>query len=335
MTQPVRGRSARKGALSVALALSPDLHPIPTAPAPFVGRDQELAHALRQLEQRGVIALTGMAGSGKTALAAAIVQANDQPALWIDIRTDLIDGVDPLLWRLAQPLAAEEPGLWDLLNQAQQRSWNYPAVIRLQMILAAFARQNHELLICIDTLEAASDSSLAALLAGLCHYAANTTETRIKLIVIGRSLPYELELYALPPLQGLPPESIREWAQQRGLVLDLETAQAVYQRTAGNTLALERLLHPPQRDPIRLSDLAVSARVRSFIKIILEGLTDDERGLLAYLATRPDQRDSVPIERVMQLLRLEELQLVSSSPPNTILVHPIISLFFSSFTPGG
>lgn len=320
--------------MDTSLVRSINLHPVPAPPVLFIGRDHELAHALCQLQQRGVVAITGMAGSGKTALAAAVVDASDQPVLWIDIRTDLIASVDPLLWRLAQPLVTAESGIWELLNQMQQLGWNYPAVVRLQMILAALARQERDLLICIDTIEAASDPDLAALLGGLCHYIANTTQTRIKLIAIGRTLPYELNLYALPPLQGLSPEIIHQWAQQCGIALDPDTVQLVYHRTAGHTLTLEHLLQPSQCE-LQFTDLIGPLRSRPFIKSILSGLTDDEHTFLAYLATRADQHDPIPIERVMQLLRLEELHLVVTTPLHDIVVHPVIRLFFSSFAHGG
>src|SRR5258706_3563029 len=175
------------------LSQLPPLPPTPPAPDPFVGRTQEQAQGLSLLRQRGVVAISGGAGSGKTALAAALVEASQIVAFRIELSAGLNDRVESLLWQIARPLAHEAPAIWRALHQIEQARWSYPPIVRLQMILDAYAQRSSEMIIWIDRVEKVSDPTLASLIEGLCDYVTHTHRTQLRLILEGRSLPYRLQ----------------------------------------------------------------------------------------------------------------------------------------------
>jgi hypothetical protein len=311
----------------------PAFPPAPPPPTPFVGREQEQAQAMRLLQQRGIVAFRGGDGSGKSALAAALIAESNTPSIKIDLSAGLNDRVDAFMWQVARPLAQVAPATWRALHQIQQAYWDYPAVVRLQMILDSYAQNAHEMVLWIDGLTKAIDSQLAGLIAGLCEYVAQTHRTQIRIILEGRSLPYRLEAFAIPPLQGLSPDAIVSWAEQVGVPLSAAHATEVYRQTGGSPRASMILLAAWRErfDPAAVERVISYREVRRFIAAVLDRLSAGERQLLAQIVAEVPTRNAFTSDLVFGLEALEDLQLVTIQA-DTVQAHPLIQHFYQYYT---
>jgi hypothetical protein len=101
--------------------------PIPAPPPPlrpphsdlFIGREKELATYSAALDQAGIAVISGMAGMGKTTLAAELARRVAKPELtfWHSFHDG--EGIEGLIWRLAGFLASNgQEDLWSLLQNA-------------------------------------------------------------------------------------------------------------------------------------------------------------------------------------------------------------------------
>lgn len=324
-----RHTSHSTGSLSTTtLAQLPSFPPPPAIPWPFVDREGEQEQALRLLTERGVVALTGARGSGKTALAAMLDRRSGLPSSWIELMPGLNDHVEPFLWQLARPLAQLAPDVWQALHQMQQADWEYPLIIRLQMILDGYARQPGELLLGIDGVEYIAEPALEHLLIGLCDYVSKMRHTKIKLLIIGTALPYRLERYALPALHGLTPDALMHWANELSLVLNREQVELITRQTGGLPQAITLLLATLREHPHQwaAASLIRDQNIRHFVAAVLSDLPADARALLEQLASQPDQLVALPRDVRAQLTALEERHLATISADG-IAVHPLIRSF--------
>ena len=328
MTEYSRPRGARLALAPVPLAPLPAFPPAPAPPTPFVGREREQAQALQLLQDRGVIALTGAHGSGKTALAATICQVVRATEFWIELAPGLNDSLPPLLWQLARPLAHLAPDAWRALQFIEQAGWEYPPIVRLQIILDAYARQQQDILLCIDRLEWSADPALESLLVGLCDYTARTYATRLKLLVIGTTLPYPIARYALPALPGIEPEALRQWADARGLGLSRPVARQIVRQTGGLPQAIALLLDALERtrSEISTSNIMAHPEIRRYTRWLLAGLSSDERSMLEHLSSQNGSSSALSHESLDQLVALEDTHL-ATLVDNRVVIHPLIRSF--------
>jgi hypothetical protein len=276
--------------------------------------------------QHSVVALTGARGSGKTTLAADIAHQSGLQRIWIELAPGLNDRAESLLWQLARPLAQIAPITWRALHQIQQAGWDYPEVVRLQLILDGYARAKDQWLICVDGVEHALEPALRSLLNGLCDYVARTRYTQIELLLAGRVLPYRASLYALPALAGLPAEAFAQWAAHEGVAMSAGEAERVVARTGGLPKALaltlaSYYLGSALEDPLRLSS------IRRLISTLLDDLSPHERAYIKHLATLAEQPTRLDPESTTLLVALEDQHLVSMSA-DAIVIHPLIRSFF-------
>lgn len=113
-------RAARSGELDAVLATTPD--DVPNQPATLVGRDELLNEVDALLDKGKRVLLQGFGGTGKTALAAALVArriaAGKGAALWLRAGTEDRDG---LLLALARPFNAEQTIAKEASIQARAR----------------------------------------------------------------------------------------------------------------------------------------------------------------------------------------------------------------------
>ena len=96
----------------VTISYTP-LEPLPDPPPPdrpplvseFIGREAELEYFAQKLAVAHLAVITGIAGVGKTALAAVLARrtADLRQVFWHTFHPD--EGIDAILWRLAAFLA--------------------------------------------------------------------------------------------------------------------------------------------------------------------------------------------------------------------------------------
>lgn len=297
---------------------------VPMAPAPltaFVGRAVELDLALARLERFGVVGISGPPGSGKSALAAQIVQRAAQPALWIFLGASLGDPVEDLIWQLARPLIARQPGLATAL-QLQSPS---PRAL-MQILIGCHLRK--PLVICIDMPEPIVASRINLLLGDLADLITQLPGRPIRLILVGRSLPPRVLPYAMAPLDGLTREEVAVWAAQSGLQLDDQELTQIVEQTAGLPGALLALVDPMSvRRPASFARLMGLHRLRLLVTGILGRLPIAEQRVLAEIALTPERHQPPTYDLAPSLALLEEHGLIQHRP-DQIQLHPLIRSYF-------
>lgn len=128
-------------------------HPAPSN-HPLVGRERLLTQCLVALKTGQSVALSGMGGAGKTALATAVAQSwPAQPVFWFTLRPSFNDHLECLLFSLAYFLHRQgASGLWQQLIADGGQVRNYD----LALSLARGDVQNlrHTPLLCLDEIDA-------------------------------------------------------------------------------------------------------------------------------------------------------------------------------------
>ena len=129
------------------------LEQAPQFPDQLIGREPLLAQCVEELQARQTVALTGMGGAGKTALAAAIAaQWPKQPVFWFTFLPTLNDQLSNLLFSLGYFLhQLGASGLWLQLvaNHGKVDQLN----IALEQARGALHQLNPKPLLCFDELE--------------------------------------------------------------------------------------------------------------------------------------------------------------------------------------
>jgi ATP/maltotriose-dependent transcriptional regulator MalT len=336
MSRPPHNRNLNNNDRSLMLVglahIAPFQH-VPMKSFPFVGRAREQEYARSQLARSGVVAITGIAGSGKTTLTAAVLRETEAHTVWIEIWPGLNDQVEAFLWQLAQPLAEMSPHIWRALHQVQQSQWGYPPLVRLHMILDAYVALGKQITICVDRVEHLDGPALESALAELCEYVAHMQRDRLNLIVAGRTLPYSLRAYAIPALQGLEAQMISLWAQQLTIHLDAQAIATLHRQTDG----LPQLIGLVFRAMFNsIGGFAVDPimsyqEVRFFVAELLSHFSDEEQELLAALARGQGINIPLSVNALRHLDHLERNHVTIVSSPNGVRVHPIIQHFYQFY----
>jgi tetratricopeptide (TPR) repeat protein/transcriptional regulator with XRE-family HTH domain len=152
-------------------------------PAPYeVARPRALARLVAHLTTERCVALSGLAGMGKTTLAAAYARqhAAREPVFWLTLTRGITTSVEALIRRLALFLLSQgQAHLWPLAPLASDDAPPIPLDQQVALISAAFAQQ--PALLCFDDLHLVrEDIAITALLRYL-----NAT-TRVSLLLISR-----------------------------------------------------------------------------------------------------------------------------------------------------
>jgi ATP/maltotriose-dependent transcriptional regulator MalT len=309
--------------ISPANAPTSPLRPPPAPPDPFVGRDAARSALARALDERGVAAITGLAGVGKTALLADYVARAGRSVEWVEIYPGLSDSGDALFWQVARPLADLAPAIWQTLHRMSQGGPPYPLVARLQVMLAAYTQLPEPPLLLIDAVEHLRQPDSAALLIALCDHVASGKAGHLQVAVAGRALPYRLTPYALAPLGGLDLGAARAWAQAGGLELNDADLAALLDQSGGVPLALADAFAAWLAEP------AAPAESDRRLWSLLAGLPATERELLSAL-TLGNVQPSLSLDRRGDLAHLEDLHLVRRGTSSNPQVHPLIRTFLGA-----
>lgn len=295
-----------------------DWHEAP-AVANLYGREKERGELEGWLQDQScrVIAVSGMGGSGKTALVATAA-------------THLKGQFECIFWRSLH--AAPSPGL--LLKQclgllSRQSPADLPEAVDDLLHLLLPCLRSRRCLVVLDNLE-------SIMLAGRCAgsyregYAAYGkliklfAETRHQscLVLTGREKPKEVacrEARSAPvralSLAGISPDAGRELLEERGLCGSKRDWAALVERYSGNPLALQ-LASAPVREVFAGSiarflqeDVSAFGEISDLLGQHVQRLPEEERAILYWLAI---EQEGMPLEALRE-------KLAQPAPPATLL----------------
>ncbi len=263
--------------------------PRPTRPPEvpsFVGREAELAYYAEKLNHAHLVVIHGMAGVGKTTLAADLVrqEAKLDKIFWHSFQER--EGVQAIIWRLAGFLAWHgQDELWRLLQSAQLSGGETPPPEMLfDYLFELIAGRNY--LLCLDDFHFVEDDPWLNKLVERLKTTVAAGEVAI--IMTSRRLPDFVPAVEAEPLQGLNRADARQLLARQGLFLPEALLNDLHQLTAGNaqflTLAIEILQQAA--DPAQLiHQLAgVDDIERYLIAEVDEGLSGHEQAVMAAVA---------------------------------------------------
>lgn len=282
------------------LPLPPQPQP-PPAPLSSVGRSAELASLDERLGRDHVVLIAGMAGVGKTTVAALLAaRAGSAPVFWHRCRPG--EGAAVVVRYLVEWLAHHgHEAAWQSYAQARQE--HGLGVDLLQVFdRAALSLRQLPAVVCLDDLHLLADDPLAeGVVERLVELAA---EGPLRLVATARAaLPFIADAYTLA-LGGLAPADARALLAQLGAALPEPLVAQLYGATAGNpqflTLAANALAGAP--DP---AALVGSLLDRTDIEVYLnrqidQGLIPQERAVMGAVAALLG--DPAPIPLVEELL---------------------------------
>ena len=307
---------ARKTAAQPAAAIAIPPPPEPTKPPEiigFVGRDQELTYFVNMLETSHLAVIAGMAGVGKTALAATLVTVlarESSRIFWHSFHEG--EGIDAVIWNLAGFLAWHgQDELWKLLQSTRLTGGQPPPAETLFDYLLQLVRDGNYLL-CFDDFHHVDDDPVLNQLVVRLRQA--LTAGHLSIIITSRRVPEFITLAQVAPIQGLSARDTRRLLQAKGLPLTPPQIDQLYILTGGNAefLILASAALQNARNPQDLLDrLAESDDIeRYLLREVDDGLTGQERTvmqalavLLGYAATRDAIEAVIERGNVLRILR--------------------------------
>ncbi len=306
----------------------------------FVGRQEVLTEFQQRLAHTGVLRLSGMAGIGKTALAAALARriSPDQAFFWHAFHEG--DAVETVFWALAAFLAHRgKLGLWELLAGRRQAGSALPTEMLVDYLAQLLAGE--QVLLCFDDVQFVAADPLAARLFGRL---AEQPSSDVQLMLIERERSDLLPAVPSVSVPGLDGESTRQLMHSAGIALSAAESARLAQHTGGNPqlLLLARSLlrdSTPDAYAARIGQLASHADIRQFLlSEVYEHLTDDERSILQALAISAGYGgtrnaieaildDDRPLAAINHLLARSLLTSSRSSAGAVYSIHAIVSDF--------
>jgi len=278
----------------------------------FIGREKDLAIYRKRLQTDRIAFICGMAGVGKTALAAELATECQRTSrvLWISFRQGRNTSLLATLEGLALSMAAQgEPEFWRFL-QAGQRADLPPPAVQIRFLVNLLERQPHTL--CLDDVhEVAHVPEIERLLLALRDSA---RQGRLTLILTSRHALNLGDDLSFAPLAGLTRPEMEALLQAAGLDwLPDPLVNRLHQRTQGHPLLLNLFvtcLHnqgldkrfPPQLNGDGNESVEAYARIQRFIDT-LERVPDVRHYLLCdvYETLSPVERQFVHIASAIRL----------------------------------
>ena len=287
--------------LNVAHTLEIPPPPRPDRPpelAEFVGRSRELVYYAEMLATHHLAVITGMAGVGKTALAATVARQGSQAdrIFWHSFRER--EGIEVIIWKLAAFLAWHgQEELWRMLQGACQSGGQSPPPETLFDYLLQMV-EGRAYLLCFDDLHLVEDDPLLARLVERLRTA--LAAGRLSLVVTARRVPSFLQAVDAATLSGLDGEDARLLLDRWGLVLPEPLFERLYAHTGGNAqfLTLAMNILKQEAEPAAAIDrLAGSDNVERYLLAeVEERLSEQEQAVMravAVLLGDPGSQDAV------------------------------------------
>lgn len=252
----------------------------------FVGREIELAYYAERLQTMRCAVVCGMAGVGKSMLAAVLAErvASPDKIFWHSFHAG--EGFEPVLWELAGFLASHgENELWQMLHTAwQTRKQLLPPATLFNYLIQLLRGQAY--LICLDDFQFVDADPLVEQL--LERLQTLLTSGELSLIITARRLPNFISTTEFAPLNGLSFADTRALLAARHLALSDPLIADLHTKTEGNaqllTLAIEALRHTT--NPVHLMARLVETDdiERYLMHEVDEGLSSTERAVMSAVA---------------------------------------------------
>ncbi|MEM7132020.1 MAG: tetratricopeptide repeat protein [Chloroflexota bacterium] len=265
----------------------PEIAPPPEPQPPpmisgFVGREDELIYFSDKLKTERMAVISGMAGVGKTALAATLVSAISTPEriFWHSFHEG--EDSDGMVRKLAAFLAWHgKPDLWRLLESARQSGGQPPSTDTILDYLIQLL-SGETFLLCFDDYHfVADDLTLNQLITRLQSGLTNQT---LSLVLTTRRMPDFVPLTAFEPLSGLVINDARRLLTTRGLQLERDELNELHTLTAGNAQFLilaVNILQQAQDPSLLIERLSTTDDIeRYLLTAVDEGLSGAERSVM-------------------------------------------------------
>lgn len=280
------------GDVHINYTVRPDVpHPPPPAAIPetplFVGRESELTYFETMLDRSGLAVISGMAGMGKTALAAVMARrlAAPERTFWHIFHES--EGVESVIWRLAGFLAFRgQDELWRLLQNARLTNGRPPPPESLFDYLTQLLR-GRDYLLCFDDFQHVDEDPLLHQLVEQLRVLLGGGELRM--IITTRRIPeFVQRVVAFEPLGGMTQADTRRLLEAQSITLSAERVEQLYTYTGGNTQLLSLavdVLRDAGGATALLDRLIDVDNIERYLLDEVDGrLTRDERQLMSAVA---------------------------------------------------
>ena len=298
----------------------------------FIGREKELISYRTQLQREHFLAITGMAGIGKTTIAARLIATIHRKAdhiFWHTFHQG--ETIEDVIWKMAAFLShVGYPASWMILQQERRP----PTSILSRTILQSL--KAHNTLLCIDNLHfAENQSSFSAFWETLQQFLSPS----LSVIVLSRHKIRAMKSVSLPDLNF---EEARNLYLAHGVQIDDEVISALYQSLQGNPqliiLAIEMIKqgwHPETLNEIwRRNTIA-----KYLLLEIYQQLDEDERAVMSALSILQGMAETREAVEVIADINIVLPPLVSLQDRHLILtqysgnehfysLHSIVNNFF-------